>query len=110
MVLYIQRSKPKTQNLHTLSIIAYSFRQSPTSGGETHFPSALGGLEQNLKAIADKGLPSATSLFSLGVEHGLQCNNVTWGLKVQPVRGSALLLAAFSFPSPADAPDDMRRL
>ena len=28
MVLYIQRSKPKTQNLHTLSIIAYSFRRT----------------------------------------------------------------------------------
>lgn len=60
-----------------LTMLWYLTSSSPDSdsgggGGQTHFPNALGGVEQNLKQMSD-------------------CEDADYGLKVTPVRGHALL-------------------
>tara|TARA_B110000208_G_scaffold190058_1_gene253042 strand:- start:3445 stop:4923 length:1479 start_codon:yes stop_codon:yes gene_type:complete len=102
----VEVNKMLRRKRNRLLTMIWYLNDTPGGGGETHFMNANGGLERNLQEIAQRKLtirpngPGAVgfSPFELGKDSSLngldlQCQNVSdsWGLKVRPVRGNALL-------------------
>jgi len=89
------KHRPEMQKLlgadgtHNRFLTMLWYLESPAQEGETHFPNANGGLDRNIAAQARMGAPQTitdrlrgVTVFALGKGHGLQCDNITWGLKV----------------------------